>query len=422
MSQEDREFIEVGEESLTWDKVIKTVREATEISRVLHTLVQDDSFRDISPQDMDRLQNDIWNFAIASLKWELSWPLERYNLEEFDRDHEAGFDSHEFQNYMNALNLSFTAIVELDGKDKFSSVMESAYDMSTGEYQEWIQSWVRNKIESARREIWDITNIDQDYLEEIKKQNFDFPAWFLSKEFWIVLASESGWLVEDVVDLVVSLIPAIWRFPTYLELRDIRSTWDREQQVEAEIMIWELVEHNPALWIWEISMEDLEKLWILLKSGTNEWVVTWLISVVWVIVAWGGLLKIWSKVLNSRGTPDIPGERIEPTLSRPSNESDRVGTWDTSPDLSEVRQNYPVGLALDEMRRMDFRDRVSLVEGVFWRTFNLAEVTLIAKVNRIVGDRRTKMNAFLDETLSWEVFQNTLEIQYLFDAGIIRVD
>jgi hypothetical protein len=54
---------------------------------------------------------------------------------------------------MNALNLSFTAIVELDGKDKFSSVMESAYDMSTGEYQEWIQSWVRNKIESARREI-----------------------------------------------------------------------------------------------------------------------------------------------------------------------------------------------------------------------------------------------------------------------------
>jgi len=419
----DVEIIETGEEELTWEIAIQTIRQATEISQVLHSLVQDDDFRDISPEDMQRLQRDIWSFTAASLKWELSWPLERYNLEEFDTDYESGLDMYEFQNYVNALNFSIQAIVELDGKGEFESIVEEAYDMSTGEYQEWIQWWAREKIQDIRNGIWDISDIDSAYLNEIKNQNFDFPWGFFSSEFWIVLGAEWGAIIEDVVDLVVSIIPAMWRIPHYLELREMRSFWDHLQGASADVQIAELVYHNPIFWLGEISLEDLEELWRLLISGTNEWVVLWLTSAVWLLAGWVWIAKLGSRVMRRNVTPHI--QRIEPTLEKPQRTDGIMGTWEPTPDLKAMSSEYRINISGENLDNMNIWERIRIAEEAFWRQFNAGELQLIGKINAMPGNRHIKINAFLDEIQeSWNtnIFPDTLEIQSLFDARIINYD
>ncbi len=249
----------------------------------------------------------------------LSGELGIFNLKEFTKkDNKKGLNTYEKDNFIKLLD---QAVLELnlvwsynDFEKQFNPAWDNSlliknnfknlaqrYDFNNIHIPWWV--WyvnATNKIfDYANWQLSNLTNISEEELYKMREEKFDITSFEKMGNFGLLLWIEVGEWLQNMLKLILNLWSGYILSPIYINNKT-KISWklDTEDEAKAKIENDILLKNNSSLWIIEIATnwpEILKILWEKMKSGKNWDVVTYLVSIAWLVAWWAWIIKtIWN--------------------------------------------------------------------------------------------------------------------------------
>lgn len=294
--------------------------------------------------------NEIKLLIKSSIKDSLWNSLSKYNLSKFDIDWQKWLDNVEQENYKRTIQDMIWKIILLWWVNKFVLIhREIDWDSSVDTYlskslkfdehilwEKWVKHFVEEKFQKyAMMTEQDLQLIKEKPFNILSKDSWGDLSMLFFKEFW-------DW-VEDVLRFILNIPSWIVFLPRYIKYRALLNSNNKQDSVEAEIKINELVNENPSLLIceimWEKWIDMLKQLWDMLVSWKQWDIATMMVTIMWLLAWWAWIAKMW---LNSYRASLVKSARLAWKESRI--------TWNTSSRLlrNDIRDLSKKTGALEE--------------------------------------------------------------------------
>lgn len=263
----------------------------------------------VTPQ----LEADVAEFIRAAVNNELDEYTGEFNAEAFDKDGEAGLDQFEFKQFSQSLDTAIDQIILLDGLGAFADVHEDSATDSWYEVDKHAANGLNaltdgaldlmigdDKDGSLAEKLLNGLDLSDAEIQEMKDKPFSLTSGESWKELGILLALELGEGVEDIIRFLINIPSAAILIPRYTALRVQLNSSDPQEAAEAEVILDELVEQNPALGLLNLLGEDgiqaVKSIAAMMTSGKQGDIALTAVSIAGLFAGGAGAVRLGARM------------------------------------------------------------------------------------------------------------------------------